>query len=154
MTGPAYSERDPKRQMQEAEKGGGTFLSRWEGVIKQIELKPKPQAKGRQRPTPGTMNKTEAKYAAELEERQKAGEIAWWGFEAVKLRLADKTFYTPDFVVMYGDGRIELVEVKGFWEDDARVKIKVAAAQFWMFTFTALMPRAKKDGGGWKREEF
>src|SRR5258705_9214761 len=73
----------------------------------------------------GTMNKTERSYAGRLDQLKYAGKILWYGFEAIKLRLADNTFYTPDFAVMAADGVIELHEVKGFWTDDARVKIKV-----------------------------
>jgi hypothetical protein len=101
----------------------------------------------------GTMNKTEEAYASALELRRAAGEIMWWAFEAVKLRLADNTFYTCDFAVMAADGVIELHEVKGFWTDDARVKIKVAASKF-PFRFKAMKARAKKNGGGWEVEEF
>ncbi|MAH46984.1 DUF1064 domain-containing protein [Candidatus Pacearchaeota archaeon] len=100
------------------------------------------------------MNKTEERYAVELDVRQKAGDIAWWAFEPLKLRLADRTFYTPDFMILHTDGALEIVEIKGHWEDDARVKIKVAAKQYWMFRFTALRAKRKKEGGGWAREEF
>lgn len=99
------------------------------------------------------MNKTEAEYARFLELRKAAGEIAWFAFEGVKLRLADKTFYTPDFAVMRADGLIEMHEVKGHWMDDARVKIKVAAEQF-PFRFLAFKKRAKRDGGGFSEEAF
>lgn len=64
-------------------------------------------------------------------------------------RLADKTFYTPDFVVLAPDGVLEMHEVKGFWEEDARVKIKVAAAQF-PFRFVAIT----RDKGNWSFESF
>ena len=97
----------------------------------------------------GGMNKTEAAYPDHLGLRQMSGEVAWFAFEAVKLRLADKTFYTPDFAVMLADGTIEQHEVKGFWEDDARVKIKVAAAMF-PFRFIGV----QKDKTGWKFEDF
>ena len=98
----------------------------------------------------GEMNKTEAAYAAHLDADP---DIVWWKFEGLKLRLADKTFYSPDFFVMRRDGALEAHEVKGFWEDDARVKIKVAASLY-PFRFLALQPAAKKHGGGWKVEEF
>lgn len=101
----------------------------------------------------GKMNKTEAEYAELLKRRQMDGEIAWYAFEGVKLRLADKTFYTPDFAVMRSDGLIEMHEVKGHWMDDARVKIKVAADQF-PFRFLALKKRVKRDGGGFSEEVF
>src|SRR5690242_6034111 len=77
-----------------------------------------------------TMNRLEAKYAQELELRRRVGEITWWEFEPLKFRLADNTFYTPDFLVMLPDGQLEAHEVKGFWQDDARVKIKVSAEHF------------------------
>lgn len=101
----------------------------------------------------GAMNKTEAAYEAVLRARQMAGEVAWFRFEGVKLRLADNTFYTPDFAVMLADGQMEMHEVKGYWEDDARVKIKVAA-EMYPFRFLAIMPIAKKHGGGWSVEDF
>lgn len=101
----------------------------------------------------GQMNKTEAAYAQHLELLRIAGTIAWYKFEGIKLRLADNTFYTPDFAVMLADGLIEMQEVKGFWQDDARVKIKVAA-EIYPFRFVAVRPQAKKHGGGWDTEVF
>lgn len=101
----------------------------------------------------GKMNKTEEAYDKHLWSLRYAGEILWHKFEAIKLRLADNTFYTVDFAVMAADGVLEMHEVKGFWEDDARVKIKVAASQF-PFRFKAFKPEAKKRGGGWKEEAF
>lgn len=85
----------------------------------------------------GAMNKTEAAYARLLETRKSAGEIAWYKFEGLKFRLADNTFYTPDFAVMLSDGSMELHEVKGYWQDDARVKIKIAA-DLYPFQFVAV----------------
>lgn len=101
----------------------------------------------------GQMNKTEASYAVLLEQLKVAGQIQWYRFEGLKLRLADKTFYTPDFAVMRDDGVIECHECKGFWQDDARVKIKVAA-EMYPFRFLAAKQRAKKRGGGWEYEVF
>lgn len=101
----------------------------------------------------GQLNKTEQAYQGLLDMLVRTNEIAWYKFEGVKLRLADNTFYTPDFVVMMADGLIEMHEVKGFWQDDARVKIKVAADMY-PFKFIAVKPKAKKHGGGWDFEEF
>jgi len=101
----------------------------------------------------GEMNKLEAKYSEHLEGLKQTGEVLWWKFEGIKLRLADNTFYTGDFAVQAADEVVEIHEVKGFWQDDARVKIKVAASLY-PFRFFAVKPVAKKDGGGWKREEF
>ncbi len=101
----------------------------------------------------GERNRTEAAYEKFLQEQQIVGLIQWFRFEGMKFRLADNTFYTPDFAVMASNGQIELHEVKGFWQDDARVKIKVAAGAY-PFRFIAVKPRPKKDGGGWQIEEF
>ncbi len=101
----------------------------------------------------GAMNKTEAAYDQHLALLQHAGQILWRRFEGLKLRLADNTFYTPDFAVMDADGVIECHEVKGYWQDDARAKIKIAADQY-PFRFIAIKARAKKEGGGWEVEEF
>ena len=101
----------------------------------------------------GEKNKTEAAYEGWLRSRQIAGEVAWYKFEGLKLRLADNTFYTPDFGVMLSTGEMEVHEVKGFWTDDARVKIKVAA-ELYPFRFIAVKVKAKKNGGGWETEEF
>ena len=101
----------------------------------------------------GEMNKTEAEYARDLEALKFANRIAWYRFEGMKFRLADNTFYTPDFMVMLADSTIEAHEVKGFWSDDARVKIKVAASLY-PVKFIAIQKLPKKAGGGWKREEF
>lgn len=101
----------------------------------------------------GEMNKTEAAYAETLEQRLQARDLRWYRFEAVKLRLAANTFYTPDFIVLAADGVLEFHEVKGRWHDDARVKIKVAASLY-PFRFLAVQKVRKKAGGGWKVERF
>lgn len=104
----------------------------------------------------GAMNRTEAAYARHLEQRQHAGEVAWFKFEGMKLRLADNTLYTPDFAVMLADGCLEMHEVKGargIYQDDAKVKVKVASTMF-PLRFKVVFPRTKKDGGGWAIESF
>lgn len=98
----------------------------------------------------GERNKTEAEY----EELLKADPtVVWFMFEGIKLRLADNTTYTPDFFLMRRSGLLEAHEVKGHWQDDARVKIKVAASMF-PIKFVAVQKIPKKQGGGWKSEEF
>lgn len=101
----------------------------------------------------GEMNRTEAAYGQHLEARRVAGEVLWFRFEGLKFRLADSTFYTPDYAVLLADNSLECHEVKGHWEDDARVKIKVAASLY-PVKFVAVTALAKKHGGGWKVEEF
>lgn len=108
------------------------------------------------------MNKLESEYAQELENQKRCGLIQWWAFEPMKLRLAGNTYYSPDFGVMAkvidassGSNWLELEfhEVKGFWRDDARVKIKVAAEHF-PFVFRAIKKKKQRDGGGWDVEVF
>lgn len=101
----------------------------------------------------GQMNGTEAEYDAILDGRRHHGEVAWYKFEGVKLRLADNTFYTPDFAVMLSDGSMQLHEVKGYWQDDAKAKIKVAASLY-PFEFIAVRKQSKKAGGGFIEEHF
>ncbi|MGX9983944.1 DUF1064 domain-containing protein [Methylobacterium fujisawaense] len=101
----------------------------------------------------GQQNKTEAAYGLHLKALEAAGEVAWFAFEGVKLRLADNTFYTPDFAVMRADGAMEMHEVKGHWADDARVKIKVAADRF-PFRFVAIRELPKRSGFAWEVEDF
>ena len=101
----------------------------------------------------GVMNKTEAAYDSHLAQLQHDGVIKWRKFEGLKLRLADNTFYTPDFAVMAADGVIECHEVKGFWQEDARAKIKIAADMY-PFRFIAVRVNPKREGGGWAVEAF
>lgn len=91
------------------------------------------------------MNKLERAYSVELENQRLAGLISSWKFEAMKLRLADRTTYSPDFFVVLPDGRMEHHETKGFMRDDAHVKLKVAASLFPMFTFRLV----KRKAGAW-----
>lgn len=103
----------------------------------------------------GEMNRTEAAYDAHLEVLQRAGEILWRKFEGIKLRMAENCFLTVDFAVMRADGVLELHDVKGakaIFEDDAKVKLKVAAALY-PFVFRVAFPKPKREGGGWLIEE-
>lgn len=115
------------------------------------------RAKAR-RPKPGSMNRTEKRYAERLETLRLAGEVASYHFEPLKLKLAKSTFYMPDFMVILPNGEVEFVDVKGRkgsgpggWEDDARVKIKCAAERFPMFRFVGAHPDPKV---GWVEESF
>jgi hypothetical protein len=119
-------------------------------------VKKRPDFRALGRLEPGRRNKTEAAFERFLEGERQVGNVLWYAFEAVKLRLADDCFLTLDFMVLRADSLVELVDVKGsrgMFQDDARVKIKVAAALY-PFRFVAAYPRPKKDGGGWEIEEF
>ena len=107
------------------------------------------------------MNRGETSYRDHLEAQKRWGEIAEYWFELIKVRLADKTFYTVDFLVMLPDGALEGHEVKGrkgkadggetYWaEEDARIKIKVAA-EVVPWPFFVVFP---KRGGGWAKVEI
>uniref|UniRef100_A0A6M3KJQ7 Endonuclease n=1 Tax=viral metagenome TaxID=1070528 RepID=A0A6M3KJQ7_9ZZZZ len=108
---------------------------------------------------PGEMNKSEAAYAFALDLRMKAGEIRGWKFESVKLKLAERCTYTPDFDVEMANGDLVMVEVKRVWrgqvkphyEEDALCKIKVAAELFrgW-FVFYGV----HWDGSQWNYRGF
>ena len=87
------------------------------------------RATHRTRQEAGKMNKTEEAFSRVLEGWKATGQILRWDFEPEKLRLADRTFYTPDFRVIDRDSVVAFYEVKGFMRDDAAVKIKVAAEQ-------------------------
>lgn len=104
------------------------------------------------------MNKTEAIRFNELDLLLKAGEIAEFRFEGMKLRLADGAYYKPDFYYIDNDGQIHFDEIKGFWREAARVRIKVAADRFPHFRFAAFTRRTWKEervrGPGWKIERF
>jgi hypothetical protein len=82
----------------------------------------------------GVMNKTEERFLAEyITPFSAAGEIVWWAFEGIKLRIAPNTFITVDFALMRANGAFELVDVKAqrfLVEDDAHVKMKVAADRY------------------------
>lgn len=108
------------------------------------------------------LNKTERTFL-EFLQAQAALKGAWILTMPFKLVLAHKCTYTPDFVTVeqglmatpskLGAGLSQPVqltawEVKGFWRDDARVKIKVAARMYPWIRFIAV----QKARGGWKEE--
>jgi hypothetical protein len=99
------------------------------------------------------MNKLETAWSQELWMRQKAGDVLWYAYEALTLRLGKKCAYTPDFVVLCHDGTVWCDEVKGFWRDDARVKIKTAAQAFPWLRFQAIQ-KGPKWGPVWQIEEI
>jgi len=91
----------------------------------------------------GQMNRLEKGYSELLELLKKSGEIVEWMYEPVKLRLAYKTFYTPDFLVIKKEC-MEFHETKGFMRDDAAVKLKCAAQIYPWFRFI-LIKREKQN---------
>lgn len=90
-------------------------------------------------------NKTERAYGQHLEDLARIDRIYSWGFQTMRLRLADGTFYTPDFIVVNTDDTIEIHETKGFMREAARVRLKVAN-ELHPFTFFVV----KKGRAGWE----
>lgn len=127
--------------------------ARWDHLPDKLSSAKPPDPKQRMqalgRLPAGTMNKTELAYARRLEALKFSGDILWYEFEPINIRLAPNTFYKVDFLVMTKSGEIEAHEVKGFWTDDARVKIKVAAAKI-PFKFIG----ARLIKGDWQFEYF
>jgi hypothetical protein len=99
--------------------------------------------------TRGELNGLEERYLADLDMRRLVGEVDWVGkHESLAFKLASGATFRPDFPVLV-NGRLELHEVKGFWREAARVRIKVAAALY-PFRFVAV----RWVSGGWQFEEF
>ena len=99
------------------------------------------------------MNKTETRYAQDLELRKRAGAILWYRFEGFTLKLAPGARFTPDFAVLRLGGWLEFHEIKGFFREAAKVRIKVAA-DLYPFKFIAVRAVKQRDGGGWSVENF
>ncbi len=108
-------------------------------------------ARGTSRKRTGVMNRLEAAYALHLTMLKNQGDVIWFEYEPMKLRLADNTYLTPDFLVLTNDGELQIHETKGskaIYMDDARVKMKVAADKF-PFRFFVIY-RTKE---GWTKDE-
>lgn len=107
------------------------------------------RAKARQ-PPPPYRSKTEQRFAQHLDLQFKAGEIKGWKYEPMRLNLGGGAWYKPDFEVIEDDLSITLFEVKGFWREAARVRIKVAAANFPEFRFVGVQEKR----GTWEYEDI
>jgi hypothetical protein len=84
----------------------------------------------------GYRSNLEADYATRLEILRGLGEIRSWMYEAVKLKIGNGAWFTPDFFVRMASGSIEFHETKGgFAREAAMVRIRSAALQFpfWKF---------------------
>jgi hypothetical protein len=77
------------------------------------------------------MNKSETLFSEDLECMKQRGEIKEWAFEPEKFRMADRTWWKPDFRMTLLSGQNVFVEVKVarkdgsiLWTDDGAVKAK------------------------------
>lgn len=117
------------------------------------------------------MNKVETAFAEHLESRP---DVIRWEFENWTVRLADDCRYTPDFrcVIREADGScvvvffetkaqrnskrkgkdgVVVVSRKAFWEDDAKVKIRVAAKEYPEYRWIGA---SQNKDGSWQQEAF
>lgn len=91
------------------------------------------------------MNGLEQEWADILETMKRSKYIIDWKYEPFNLRLANNTYYRPDFMVIY-PGHIEIHEIKGgFIRDDSVKAFKVAAEQFPWFVFKMIQKRNKNS---------
>lgn len=94
--------------------------------------------------------KLERDYARELDLLKAAGVVQSYHYEAVKIRYTQRNYYEPDFIVKYADGRVEVVELKGFAREDDSIKCHAAATI--LYPWKVVMIRYVKRQ--WKRREF
>jgi hypothetical protein len=103
----------------------------------------------------GEMNKTEEAYAGVLEDELRAGLILWWKFHPMNVRLANNAFYEVDFLVMAADYVLEIRETKGGRvTDKGQLKIRLCAEALPLFRMKKVTKLTKKQGGGWKVEDY
>lgn len=110
------------------------------------------------RPDNSVMNGLERQYANHLANLKAAGEIYDWKFHAFTLKIADPpnakcATWSPDFAVWTNEMVLEFHDTKGFMEDHALVRIKVAASQF-PHPVYIVTKKAKKNGGGFDVKEL
>ena len=123
------------------------------------QMGPPVVAKANLAPRKSTMNKSERAYDQYLDALYKQGRIAYHKFEAVTLKLGDDCRFNPDFLVIGPAGEVEFHDVKAKWkstgkvriEDDARVKLSVAASTcFPFFTFKTVW----LENGTWHHKTY
>ena len=95
------------------------------------------------------MNATERGFSINLEAQRRTGDIDDYKFESVKLRISDRCFYTPDFVVERTHQRPLIIEIKGpFIREDALIKFKAAKELHHWADFEM---HQRSTDGSWKR---
>ena len=83
----------------------------------------------------------------DIESEKISGEIKWYGFEKIKLKIAKGCWYNIDFMVIDKDDTVKMIEVKGghIW-DDSIVKFK-AVCELYPFIKFEMWQYKKKE---WK----
>lgn len=102
---------------------------------------PPAKAKGRM-PWQPKMNGTERAYSDFLLSQRIAGEVRWFDFQPITILLGPDCRFTPDFLILFSDGRLELHDTKGakkikagrkagektyYAEEDATIKARITA---------------------------
>lgn len=133
-------------------------VSQTAGYFAAITGKPAKRTGRGVRPDNSVMNGLERQYADHLANLKAAGEIYDWKFHAFTLKIADPpnakcATWSPDFAVWTNEMVLQFHDTKGFCEDHALVRIKVAASQFPHPVFI-VKKRAKKNGGGFEITEL
>ena len=105
------------------------------------------------------MNRIEAEFAAFLEIQKRGGDSGvlkgWtvldYKFEAMRLKLAERTTYTPDFIVTFSGNAMMLIEIKGpHVYDDSLVKYKVASEMYPAFKWAMWRKDKAKGWHQWR----
>lgn len=129
-------------------------------LTKDEPMRPAPKPTGRAPWTP-KMNGTERAYDAYLRTQYAAGEILWWHFEPIMIRLGPDCHFKPDFLILYADHHLELHDTKGtqrrkvgdkayYSRDTGSIKARVVAMHFPIpiyFLFST-------GDGGWGKKGF
>lgn len=96
------------------------------------------------------MTRIERDYGEHLLAQKAAGEVAWYGYEALTLKLADDCRFTVDWSVMLASGDMELHECKGpFAREDSIIKLRLAAR---LFPFRVVL--VTRAGDQWNHKEI
>lgn len=98
---------------------------------------------------PKASDKWNYAYAQFLELEKQAGRVLCWWYEPMSIWLPGQVRYKPDFMVqMVEDGRLEMIEVKGWSKNirDGKTRYKIAASLFPCFTWKMV----KRKGRGWE----
>lgn len=115
------------------------------------ELASRDAVQAKPTPTDSFRSNAEREMAQLLDVDQRAGRIKAWKHEAMTLKLADDTRFTPDFLIEHWERPYyELREVKGerSWED-AIIKYRIAKSMYPHFRWTFYRKHLKRNGGHW-----
>lgn len=106
----------------------------------------------------GEPNATEKAYRSHLGALATAGKVLWFDYEPCNFKLAPKTYWTPDFLVLDADSlELQVHEVKAKWKKEkgphieaaGNVKIKVFADLYPLRCFVVW-----QENGSWQRKEY